>query len=508
MTGEGALVWSIVRSVVVASAALILSGCVHSACTRRSLSAGWRKIWIVAALLPLFVPDLLIGFTYRLTSAQLLHSAPATEGLYAALLLIRITAFQVVVRLLLTESIVGETSIHSLKMMNANSFQWWSMWLRLQLLGPRRTAVVAWLGGCLVCFQEFETAALLQINQYPIAFTVWLFDANATGEPLSHSLKFLGLSLLFQGSLLIPAISLLVAPQSNALSSPVRSLAGNRGRSIVGIICVVISCLVFVAIPVGANIFSFEEGLATPRMQLGLGALIQTKSLGARVQQILFSFTTAAIAGGLAIWICAELQHNRRRRLTIALLLPGLIGSLALSLLLLAMFQYPGIVMNSQKPGTAIQRIAEILSRAYDSWLPMIVGQILFVLPRASLLVAVLHILAKPTTRHASRLLLASPNADVRVTARGLVWKLNHSRWLIAVAVLTHWCFWDVSIVSTLRPVRFEPIVTRLYNEMHYGRTESLITISALSMLIPFLVFCVVGSLLKSCSGRKAFADV
>ncbi len=42
--------------------------------------------------------------------------------------------------------------------------------------------------------------------------------------------------------------------------------------------------------------------------------------------------------------------------------------------------------------------------------------------------------------------------------------------------------------MSILRPVDVEPVITRLYNEMHYGRTEILILMSAISVLtIPVL---------------------
>ena len=39
----------------------------------------------------------------------------------------------------------------------------------------------------------------------------------------------------------------------------------------------------------------------------------------------------------------------------------------------------------------------------------------------------------------------------------------------------------------TVACLQFEPVITRLYNEMHYGRTETLTAITSLSLLIPWL---------------------
>ena len=70
--------------------------------------------------------------------------------------------------------------------------------------------------------------------------------------------------------------------------------------------------------------------------------------------------------------------------------------------------------------------------------------------------------------------------------------------------VLAHWCLWDVAVASTLRPVRFEPIVVRLYNEMHYGRTETLAAITLLALVIPAGLICIVAIMWKQLPQRDS----
>jgi hypothetical protein len=54
--------------------------------------------------------------------------------------------------------------------------------------------------------------------------------------------------------------------------------------------------------------------------------------------------------------------------------------------------------------------------------------------------------------------------------------------------LLTQWCFWDVTTTSILRPLSPEPVVTRLYNEMHFARTEALLGLTVLAGLSPLVL--------------------
>ena len=101
-----------------------------------------------------------------------------------------------------------------------------------------------------------------------------------------------------------------------------------------------------------------------------------------------FAVGASVMSMGIALRICAAFQSSpgaiASRIFWMSLLLPGLLGSLVLSLGLLAMFQLPG------------------LRGLYDTWLPMLLGQTLAVLPFASAVVLLLMRVTDPAALHSA----------------------------------------------------------------------------------------------------------
>ena len=159
-----------------------------------------------------------------------------------------------------------------------------------------------------------------------------------------------------------------------------------------------------------------------------------------------------------------------RKIFWMSLILPGLLGSLVLSLGLLALFQLPG------------------LRGLYDTWLPMLLGQTLAVLPFAVAVVLLLMRVSDPAALHAAKLLAVSEKSRIRRQMATIRWRLTTGRWLLGGLIVAHRCFWDVTVASILRPVQVEPVITRLYNEMHYGRTEALMSQATLAALTPLAI--------------------
>ena len=475
MTLQTVLAWSICRSVGASSVAIPLAVIIWKAIRLRRHSDNRRMMLAAAALLPLFVPDLLTGFAYRLTSARLLHSVAATEGLYALILLFRVTALQVAVLLLLPNSTISAASLHSWQLLKTNSKSWWWTWMRMQIAGPYRTLIIAWMTGVLIGFQDFETAALLQIDQHPIAWTVWLFDAHVANESLSILLKHITVAMACQICFLLPLFFLVsnvsVAQATNeAIRGTADSQPNSTGRKKFATCFLLVSVFVLVAWPVMSHVMPIFTGLRT---------MVEQGSALAKLRQIFLSFLPAFTAAVVSLLVIVTLRGFRSRALQALVIAPGLCGSLFLSLTLLRLFQYPA------------------LNAIYDTWLPMIFGQILFALPRALLLVVILEVVLPVSSVHLASMMLSAQHRIVVSHGRHLIWRLGSLRWIVAIAILAHWCFWDVSIITTLRPVTFEPIVTRLYNEMHYGRTESLVAITLLTLLMPCIIFSIGGFLWK-----------
>ena len=480
MTASDAIMWSAVRSIFVGllslPPAILLWRCIQT-----STRAGAQRSWMILSILPFFVPELLIGFTYRIVSARLVHSIAATEALYCLLLTCRAVSMGVIALLIMQHSNISRESIRSWRMIKPSKraslrahATWTRTLVRLYISGPYRPLLVAGCLSCLITFKEFETAALMQIDRHPVTWTVWLFDAHAAHQPLSNSLMMSLTPLLLQSFLLIP-VFMLWPPGSKQYQPPsaastavaLESVSNSRraqGKMNVAL-CVgwmAISATLFLVWPVASNAGSLLSGLSLVTQPSGL--------LKQSVFQIATSLGFASAAAIIALQIAVTIHTgNLWNRLMALLLIPGLLGSLVTCLTLLAMFQTP------------------LLNPFYDTWLPLLLGLSLTLLPRAFLMAALLHRMFDASAWHSAALLSGSPITRLQRSAARIHWRMKTFAWVLAFTVLCHWCFWDVTTASILRPVQLEPIITRLYNEMHYGRTEALVLITTLSALAPWL---------------------
>lgn len=484
MTLSESVIWSFARSVVIASTALwpvvLLLRQIEQAAPERT-----RKIWLLLSVFPFFVPELLTGFSYRLTATQLslgsspLIAATCTELLYSMLQLSRCLAVGIAVSLLLPRSEVSGESLYLWDLLRASldASRWRNGWLTLRLTGAWQRLLISWSVMALMTFQEFETAALMQIDRHPIAWSVWLFDAHAARQPLTDSLRMIAVPFSCEVLLLSPALWLLIKRRNalhlsrdldsvGASASPARQ---RHWRSSAAWLCPGI--LLMLLWPMFENLTAAVVGAAS--------LLTQPSLLRQTMQQILTSTMFAASATFLAMslsryllsWNSSSTGDVPSRWLLGMLLIPGLSGSLVMSLLVLSVFQLPGI---------------RIL---YDSWLPLLLGQTLAVLPKGLAVVFLLDRITDRAAMHSARLLLASSSLPTRRSASLVLWRMGTSRWLLGGLVVAQWCFWDVTVASILRPIQLEPVVTRLYNEMHYGRTEALISLSILATAIPLAIW-------------------
>lgn len=479
MTLSESLLWSLVRSVVIASMAVWPVAAVVSRIDA-SLSVRARRWRILLAVFPFFVPELLIGFNYRLTATQVsagaspFVAAVCTEGLYGLLMLFRCVAIGVALLLLLPLRGADEESLHSWTLLRPSlpARTWRRGWLRLRIIGPWQGPLIAWSVMALLAFQEFETVALMQIDRHPIAWTVWLFDAHAARLPIGESLRMIAWPLFCELLMLLPAIVVLVlCPSSLEFGGLQTRVARKMELSDSARFSTLLTpgIVLFLLWPLINNFLPTLQGLMMLRDATTLG-----KSVGQILTSAGFAFGATFLAMGVAVQICRPLKtvgkFNSTRLVWMSLLLPGLLGSLILGLGLLALFQLP------------LMRIL------YDTWLPMLLGQTLAVLPVATAVVLLLMKIADPAAQHSAMLLAASSDSETRRRAGRIQWRLTTGRWLLGGLVVAHRCFWDVTVASVLRPVQLEPVVTRLYNEMHYGRTEALMSLSVLAATMPIVI--------------------
>jgi hypothetical protein len=486
-TAGETLLWSSLRAVLVASLALWPLLMLQRG-WEGAVSSRWRMRTIAVAVFPFFLPELLTGFHYRIEAAVWAAklapgwNAVFAEGLYGLLQLLRAVSAGSIVLLLLPRNPGVRSSLHTWDLLRAKLS--WRVWLagrlRLLLTDVFPAPLAAWSVMALMVFQEFETAALLQIDRHPLAWTVWMFDAHAARQPLHESLKMVAGPLAVELLLLLPLVlvigtlrgagsvvqSMVVAGEQRVASRGVRMQVAAYG---------LLGGLVLLGFPgwrMGA------EAVSGVWLLLGTARMFQQT-----VAQVLTSTLVSAAAAVAAFAVCGLLTNRFRTEsrgsgwtvgLCILALLPGLAGSLAISLTLLSLFQTP------------------FFRPLYDTWLPLVLGQLLGVLPRAFALQLLLGRFVGSESISTAEQLTGSSSVVVRGRGAGILWRLVDVRWLGGLLLLTQWCFWDVTSTSVLRPMSPEPAVTRLYNEMHFARTEVLLGLTVLSAVSPGMLFLVV----------------
>ena len=477
------VLWSGLRAVLTASLALVPLLILHRAWQGL---ADVRLKWLAAfpAGLPFFIPELLIGFNYRVQAtvwaARLAPdwNAVFTEGLYGLIQLLRAVAAGTFMLLILPRDPATASGIRVWQLLQpvTGSTQWLCGFLRLRVEGDWAGWTAAWCVMSLVVFQEFETAALMQIDRHPLAWSVWMFDVHAARQPLADSLRMSLGPLLFEFLLLSPAAFVIWLRRESAGRELVSASGEHRSAGPLTTTFAVIWGLTGIAVLIAFPLLRMGREAADGIWLLLVTPRLLRQSLEQVLTSTLISFGAAVVASSVCGLLLGLIERHRDRRKAAAaailaiLLLPGFAGPLLISLTLLAVFQLP------------------VLLPLYDTWLPLILGLMLAVLPRALALQLLLRLAGTSESIFLGGLLRGSGVASVRRAGAGILWRLVDVRWAGAVLLLTQWCFWEVTTTSILRPLSPEPAVTRMYNEMHFARTEALLGLTAVAGVLPVIL--------------------
>ncbi|HQZ67609.1 MAG TPA: hypothetical protein PLY87_21110, partial [Planctomycetaceae bacterium] len=316
MSLSESLLWSVVRSTLIASIAVWPVAIVadrieasQSVCSRR-----WR---LLLAVFPFFMPELLIGFNYRLTATQLsadtspIGATICTEGLYGLLTFSRCMAVGVALSLLLPSKGSTDESLHSWRLLQNTLAPrtWWRGWLQLKIFGTWQSRLIGWSVMALFALQEFETAALMQIDRHPISWTVWLFDAHAARLPLEDSLRIIIGPLLCELLMLLPAIFLLwKSPPSLDIESVAPGTRTVKSSDSLRFSALLTPGIVlFLLWPLINNFLPTLQGLMLMGSSSTLG-----KSLGQILASTGFAFSATLLSMGAAVQICRPVvdSHN------------------------------------------------------------------------------------------------------------------------------------------------------------------------------------------------------
>lgn len=458
--------WTLVRSLLLIALALPLCGrLVRWIKTSPAAQRGWQ-LGLLA--LPFLFPELLTGYAYSQMTRLLITGVWTREFWFDLLLLLRVIPIGTLLWYCAPPSPLSREAWHARRLavrVGEPAWKRWGILIGYWLRGPARTALFAGCGLFLVLFQEFELASLLATTSW----TVWLFDAQAGGLSLTDSLQCCLVPALCAWLVCGPLPWQVCGPslRSADLSSSDLPVSRMSSNLLWGYLCVALGLIVVYP--------CLLIGLETIPGVLGL--LRNSGQARGLFQGILVAGGCGLIAGLsadlLAGWLVTDQPLNLWRRLGMIGSAAGLCGSLILSLASVALFQQPW------------------LRPLYDTSLPVVLGLIVWLLPRALLLHGMLIATRSPIAEHAARMLMTSSDPQRARSSHQILWQLRGRSATAVRLLLCYWAYWDLTLPGILNPTGMEPATVRLYGDMHFGRNAMLTAKAGLTLAAPLLLIAV-----------------
>ncbi len=479
MSLASACLWTLARTLVICLVAWPVCAAVER--WLKGLSDGWRSVALIGLLAPFCFPELLVGYAFR--DLALFHPRWA-EWLCSCLLFVRVVPVGAVALLMAPPPECAAAAIHCRRMLSrgvSRDGQWLEL-ARCYWHGPVSRALPALGLMGVVAFQEFELAALLMTTSW----TDWFVAAERVGLERGEMLRQTVWPLLMQLPVLFGLIVWMRrdAARRRGDSPDETDLAPRRLPShtvpwfapaymVLALIagCVVPLCLIGWRTVDSPGLFARQRN-----QQLGL------------LREMAISLTVAVCAGLMAWTICWRMQRlnprrpetssaglsndeqgteesRTRRAWTVwVLLVPGLLGSLLLSLGTVTVFQ------------------VSWLRPLYDTPLPWVLALTLWLLPRAAVMQLWLATTRPSEAVHLAEMLggrrgegggakgqTEEHGALLRPPPSALLWRLRDQPRFLAMSLLCYWAYGDLPTAYLLAPTGMASGLVRLYNQMHFG---------------------------------------
>ncbi len=525
MSLVSACLWTLARTLVICLVAWPI--CVAVERWLRSLSEVRRSVALIGLLAPLCFPELLVGYALRDTAMDhprwferlvrfLISDWPEgatnrsglvrtiwAELLCGGLLFVRVIPVGVVGLLAAPVGNLDAAAMHCRWLLvrgrGRSAREWLELW-RCYWHGRVLRALPALGLMGIVAFQEFELAALLMTTSW----TDWFVAAERVGLSRSEMLRQTSWPLLMQLPVLLAIVWWMrrtAVRWRGETANETEAVAGSRSKRVTSWFA---SGYITVALVVGCLIPLSLIGWRTVE---GLSLLLRQRTQQMGLAREIAISTAVALCAGLTAWaICrwivlASPTREREPRVawlrgprsraglvrSVILLLPGLLGSLLLSLGMVALFQFSW------------------LRPLYDTPLPWVLALTLWLLPRA----AVLQLWVE-ATRPSEAVHLAEMLAGQRAKGQGtrdkpkdpasvlcpsslgpcpsaLLWRLRDQPQFLAISLLCYWAYCDLPTAYLLAPTGMASGLVRLYNFMHFGRSAALSVEAGLFFAAPLV---------------------
>jgi len=459
-----ACIWALLRGLAVVF--LGLPVCVQLQ-KRLSRATGWEQsiAWLIL-LLPLIAPPLITGYGFANFSLSLIHHPIWNELLYDLLLLISSVPVGVVLLHFAPPAPISRAAIHCARLSSPRAAthqrpgnMTLKMRLGIWLRGPVRNLIPAGALMFLIAFQEFEIGSMMLIPTW----TVWLFDAQAGGLSITHSLQYAALPVSLEMILLIPAV--IIFWQSHWLAPRPGHAAGCPFRLDWLWVYLALSTSLYCFIPWSLVLYDSWEGYS---------ALMTNRTLSGDVLRgLMMAMATSTCVYGVVFWLLTLKSNATMRRIVLPMSLfaaiTGLMGALSVSLVVLTIFQYPAV------------------HRLYDTPLPWLFGLVWFLAPRAWLMILVLIGVQRREPYFLATLLTRSSQTYQRLAGQQLIWENQWKRHFWGMVLICTWAYLDGTIAALLAPAAWISSPVRLYNLMHYGQSSVLSAMVVVTFGFPLI---------------------
>ena len=526
-------------------------------------------------LVPFFMPGLVVGYAYRNASLSLVQTPWLNELLYLAIMIAQLTPVAVLALEWLPAATMSGAGAFLLGQVHS---QTWRQQARAAMAGELPRQVTAFVIAALLCFQEVEIATLMQAR----GWAEWIFTKQAGGVELAGVWRFLVLPVGYGVGLVLPVLGYWMKgretrgerlekvtegdsfPQRSTLNPqrfhlllswllvvfwPLTSLAigAFRGRDTIHLRTPIWweigDALILAGTVTGLlwglfGLLEFARPSSSP-LPLGGGPGMRVPQPGSDLrttqpsENAIEPYSRHANQGSpVANPHPQPLSQGERgagrlgsswgRGLVVLLILPGLLGSLALGLAVFEICQRMG-VQPSYSP------------------VPLVAAMVLFLLPRALAMRAMLHrsegqtnlFLARQMVERremrderlepardfgarggdlpvAATTLTPSPSPGGRGepeagsghslsaishsltnsqrSGRSIIWQLHGAGRFWTLALLFWWSYLELTLPSILRPAGMAPAPMRLYNFMHYNHIPALAAMLVVVLGVPFVV--------------------
>lgn len=476
-----AFAWTLLRSAMAAALAIPISAWLFS--LLQSLTGRSRFWWAVLVFCPLFAPDLIVGYGYRSFELSLLHQPALNHCFYFLVLLLKFAPAAVVVRVCTPPAALSASALHCANLIHQDRAGV-DLFRSIKFRGELSRQLPVFGIVFLLSMQEFEIASLLQIP----AWTVFLFDAQGSGLSPSGVLRFLGWPVLAQVIVVVPLFLWGIAQSRNDLPRWRMSDSGETQRRWQGVATALLAALITWGVPLSIVLMSGLSGFS--------GVLRNQVLLWSMFLDLFAGLAVAGSCAVLALVLARTLARNSGRNATSAgnlertlpsaillvAALPGLLGTLAVSIVILAMIQQPPLT--------------ELRSTVW----PMAAGLVVFLVPRAVLLTLLLPVFRSVESTFLSTLLGKSADRARLNHAASLKWWCECRPLFLVAGILVYWSLANLTAAAILCPptiplLSFDgnvvPLPVRLYRFIHQGRTAALSVMALMSVLVPFLLFVV-----------------